>query len=354
MKTSRLLFLAAAWSLLFAAGLGAQDVEKIARILKEKPPAPAAAAAAPESAAPAAPATPLLYLRDGSKVAGVPRLDVLEVETRYGTLKIPTAEITRVRFARRLDPALEKKVNELIQQLGDEDFDRRENAMLELRKIKLPALAGLRAATNSANEELKNRAKLLVEEFEEWQKKNSTEKDSMPHLRGSDDEIVTDRMTIRGRVLAEDLVVDSRYGELAILVADLQGITFRRPSALSRRLQIAPSYQPPNNWLDTEMAVEKGQSLKIEAGGIISVSNYNVSSNPAGTQQWGGSSFGGFPMLSLIGKIGKNGKPFLVGTQHKSKPRKTGDLYLAVVPFSHYPQGASGSYQVKINISGGE
>lgn len=347
------LFAVAALRLLSVTPLAAQNAENIAAILQDRPPE-AAARTMPEEAPPAPLPKPLLYLRDGSKVAGSPKLETLDVETRYGLLKIPPAALTRIRFTQRVDPALKAKIDALVKQLGDDDFDRREEAMQELRNIKLPALASLQNAVKAGNEELKDRAEVLVEEFQKLQRKQTSEKDSLPEVEGTEDEVVTERMTIRGRVLVEVLAVDTRYGELTIRVEDLRGISFRPPTATARRLQIGPSYQPPGNWLDTHLTVARGQILKIEAGGSITVSNYGISSGPEGTRQWGGSGYSGFQMLALIGKIGKKGKPFLVGTQHKSTAKKPGKLYLAVVTFTPYPQGTAGSYQVKVKVSGGE
>ena len=56
-------------------------------------------------------------------------------------------------------------------------------------------------------------------------------------------------------------------------------------------------------------------------------------------------------MLSLIGKVGKKGNPFLVGTGYKGKAKSSGRLYLAIVPFRYNPGGVSGKYEVKIKVS---
>ena len=85
----------------------------------------------------------------------------------------------------------------------------------------------------------------------------------------------------------------------------------------------------------------------------MQVSNYSVSCGPAGTTQYSGNSFGGFPMLSLIAKVGKNGKPFVVGSKHQSKVGRAGNLYLAIVPFTFYPQGMQGSYTVRVRVGAG-
>ena len=95
--------------------------------------------------------------------------------------------------------------------------------------------------------------------------------------------------------------------------------------------------------------------MKIAASGNISVRNYGIVSGPAGNTDWSGhATFGNFPMLSLVAKVGKKGKPFLVGANFSGRVKGQGRLYLGVVPFSPYPTGAAGSYQVKVNTLGTE
>jgi hypothetical protein len=299
----------------------------------------------PDSGAP----PPIFYLRDGSKVAGIPKIQHLEVETRYGKLIVPRDELVRVRFAQRIDPGLLARIEEQLGELGCDDFDRREAAMEALRAIGAPALESIRAATKSENSELKERARILVDELEAAAGTRSEE--ALPRLTGMEDEVLTSRMTIKGRVLIEELAIESRYGPLRIRVADLEGASFRHDGPTSRRISVAASQHAPNNWLDTQIDV-KGQSLRIEASGQINVSDYGVSAGPSGTRQYSGNTFGNFPMLSLVGKIGKNGKPFLVGDQHRSRPKQGGRLYLAVIPFTYNPGNASGTYQVRIRLIG--
>ena len=133
-------------------------------------------------------------------------------------------------------------------------------------------------------------------------------------------------------------------------IADLQAVTFQSVGAVSKKLQIQASYQPPGNWLDTKMNLEKGQRLRIEASGTMHVSNYGVSSGPGGTRYGGGNSYKKFPQLALIGKVGKNGKEFLIGKKYKSKAPKAGKLRLSVVPFRYHPSGAAGKYDVKVRL----
>jgi len=298
---------------------------------------------------------PVFYLRDKSKIAGAPKFESLEVNTQYGTLSIPRDQILKIRFARRVAPELKAKIDGHIADLGNEDFDKREAATEALREIGIQALEALRAAARSTSEEVKNRASSLVEEIAKRTPEASPLSDeTVPGLSGTDDEVTTIRMTVKGLIPLDQFSIESRYGELKVATADLSGVVFRSTGPQGLKIDIAPSYQPPGNWLDTKFDVEKGQRLKIEASGTVNVRNYGVSSGPDGNRDWGGTTFQNFPMLALVGKIGKRGQAFLIGTNHTSKTKAAGRLYLAVVTFSPNPGGANGSYKVSVQASGGE
>ena len=335
---------------LSAAQVQAPQPAKVAEILESKAPKKVASRPKSEPASPPE-SLPLFYLRDRSKVAGSPKIDTLVVQTRYGKLSIPRGELVRLRFVQRVDSKIKEAVRQLLKKLEDEDFDVREEAQKQLEKVGTAALPLLREAMGSENEEFTDRVEILVEELEEQLETDSGSLgSSMPTLRGTDDEIVTTRMKIKGRVDLEKIAIQSRYGELMVDIADLQAVTFQSVGAVTKKLQIQPGFQPPGNWLDSKMNLEKGQGLRIEASGTMHVSNYGVSSGPGGTRHHGSTSYKKFPQLALIGKVGKNGKEFLIGEKYKSKAPKAGKLYLSVVPFRYHPSGVAGKYEAKVHL----
>ncbi|MEM7234688.1 MAG: hypothetical protein AAF517_21090 [Planctomycetota bacterium] len=341
-------------ALLMATPAQAQNAKKIATILDSAPPKVAAPTKKDKTAEPKK-QQPLFYLRDRSKIAGMPKIDALVVKTRYGLLHIPTKELVNVRLVPRLDPKIEENVAAQIAKLGNDDFDVREGAMDAIREVGPKALTLLRAARKSENEEIANRTEILVEELEEQAKKEDSKlgSESVSKLKGTDDEIVTTRMTIRGMVQMKKVIIGSRYGDLTVDVADLEAIAFGKTQPTAGKVDVLPKYQPRGNWLDTKIMVEAGQRFRVEATGTMSVSNYGVSCGPTGTTQWSsGNSFNNYPMLSLVGKVGKKGKPFLVGSNYKGKGKKPGRLYLSIVPFSYNVGGAVGKYTAKIRVLG--
>ena len=299
---------------------------------------------------------PVFHFRDKSKVAGFPGLEWIEVETSYGLLKIPTAELVRVRFARRVGTELKERITQLIEQLGDEDFDVRETAAENLAEIGPEALPALRKAVKSDSEEVKRKAEELLKEIygQDQAGNRADESDGLPPLQGTDDEIISTRMTIKGRVTQERFLIRSRYGTLEVDTSMLSGIVFRVVGPSARKVSVASTFQPPGNWFDTKLNLEREQRFKIAASGIITVSNYGVSAGPDGSPQYSTSrSFQSLPVLSLVGRIGRKGRAFLDGSNHKGKASSSGKLYLAITPFYYNPAGAIGNYQVKIDVAGG-
>jgi len=328
-----------------------QDIDKIVEILTREPPATAADGtdAAKKAVKPARKAVPIFLLRDKSRVTGTPQLEQLLIDTKYGELAIPFAQLARIRFAMRIDPSVQKRASELIKLLGDDDFDTRETAMANLLAMGPAVIELLRAAATSDDEELQNRAALLVSELEEKQRNEQSDDEASARVRGTDDEVQTDRMTVRGRVLSERFTIDSKYGRLEIDVADLLAINFKPTGESEKSVDVEATCQPPGSWLDTKIDIEKGQRLQILASGQTSVPDWGLSSGPAGNTQYSGNTFGGFPNLSLVGKIGKKGKPFLVGASYKVKSKARGRLLLAIVPFQYDPGQTSGKYIAKIH-----
>ena len=300
--------------------------------------------------------SPVFHLRDQSRIAGKPKLKSLDVETRYGPLSIPLDQLVRVRFARRLPAELQAKIESLIKELGDEDFDKREAATAGLKEIGAPALDAIRKAAKSDNDEVKNRADGIISGLAaEAKPPQAADDDSLPQLSGTEDEITTTRMTVKGRVNIEEIALETQYGDLRVSVSDLGGITFRISGPTTGKATVSCQNQPPQNWLETKVDLEKGQKIKIEATGQVTVRNYGIVSGPDGNRDYSGhATFNNFPMLSLVGKVGKRGEPFLIGNSYTGKVRGQGKLYLGIVTFSPYPGGAVGNYQVKVHSLGME
>ena len=307
--------------------------------VKVKPAADKAAAEVPQ---------PVFFLRDGSRITGLPDFDSLQVKTRYGTLNVPSTDLVRLRLTPRTGNESRELIEAEILRLGGSDFDEREAAMDALRKLGTPALPFLNKLATSDDEELRNRSLLLIGEIRSRIKEANKHGDEFPALVGGADEIITRRFKIRGAIEETSFSVKSRYGTLAIKVADILGVDFRTGGAIQETVTIGSKHLVPANWSNTKLFISAGITLRIKASGSLFVQNYNLNSGPQGTTRYSGTTYKNFPMLSLVGKIGRNGTPFLIGANYKAQARTGGTLQLGVVPFrTNYK--ATGTYKVRIS-----
>ena len=146
------------------------------------------------------PLPPMFHMRDGTRLAGFPETARLRVETAYGSLVVPIGEVVRVRFAAALDNDLGARIEKLVEQLGNEEFDLREQASEELVEIGVAALPALRKGLESDDEEVKSRAEKLVAQLEEEIDEPEEEELHLTPLEGDEDEVETLQFTIKGQV----------------------------------------------------------------------------------------------------------------------------------------------------------
>ena len=79
----------------------------------------------------------------------------------------------------------------------------------------------------------------------------------------------------------------------------------------------------------------------------MTLSNYNLVAGPEGTSRYTSSyNYKGIRPLALAGRIGRKGKPFLVGPNYRAKAAGGGTLYLGVVPFRTYVP--TGEFKVRV------
>jgi hypothetical protein len=183
-------------------------------------------------------------------------------------------------------------------------------------------------------------------------KEGEAEDEDCVPVGGEEDEVVTTRFVIRGKVLEREYRVKSPYGELSVSPRNTISIVFQEvtPSALETSVP-ATHFAPANNWLETKLNLEKGDRIEITAKGQIQLHNYGWTVGPEGTTNIGGTQFENFPQASLVARIGKKGKPFLVGQSFHGEANAAGKLMFAIA----FQRGqVSGSFDVKVDVKRSE
>jgi hypothetical protein len=282
---------------------------------------------------------------DGSTVRVTLVSESVELETKYGKLTIPAADVRRIEFAYRVPDETAKKVAAAIKQLGSVEFERREAAGKELRTIGLHAYPALEEAAKSPDAEVAKRANGLLEEI---RSKVSEEDLTFPKK----DRIETAEFTVSGRITTPTLRARTSYfGDADLKLVDLR--VFQAAGASDNRkltIDAAKYGSAPNQWMETNFTLERGQPLRVTASGQVDLwpqepGQYMTTAKGAGNVK--PPAFGGG---SLTGKIGENGTPFLIGEKYDGKAIASGKLYLHITP-SHWGVPSTGSYEVKVSTA---
>lgn len=144
--------------------------------------------------------------------------DRLELQTRYGKMDIPTADIRRIDFATRTPPDVAARISLLISNLNHPDFDAREKATAELREYRERAYLPLLKAVKHPDPEVSRRAEETVRYLQ--QKFPAGQLDIREN-----DVVYTDDSKITGKLLATAVRVQTfMFGEQTLRLADIRSL----------------------------------------------------------------------------------------------------------------------------------
>jgi hypothetical protein len=301
--------------------------------------------AARDAAKPAHESPAEMIFADGSTVRVALLTADIELETKYGKLTIPAADVQRVEFAFRLPDELSRQIAAAVKQLGDASFEVREAATKALRTIGRRAYPGLEAAARSGDAEVARRATMLVEELRQ---KVSADDLTFP----KQDRIQTAEFTVTGRITAPVLRARTEYfGETNLKLMDLRVFQAGEAAGETRvSIDAARHGSAPNQWLETSIRLERGAPLKVVASGQVDLWPPQPGQYMTTPKGYGNAQPPAFSAGSLVGKVGQNGTPFLIGDRYDGKAAASGKLYLHIIP-SHWGNPSSGTYEVKVSAS---
>ena len=254
----------------------------------------------------------------------------------------PADEVRRVEFGFRYPDGAEAKVTELVAQLGDGNYKRRETAMTELLAFRELAYPALKRATRSGDAETAKRAAELVAKLE----------DKLPpeklKFRDYDLVMATD-FTARGRIESKSLSGHTPYfGEVRLQVAEvraLRSVAIRRGDDRSGGRRQVPRPGPHG------LARHRHRTGRRHAdrGGRVRddppVPRKRERGHAEGPPELRD---GDPPGRALLGKVGESGEVFLIGEKYTGTPKGSGKLYLAGLAPSPWPNQAQGTFKVTI------
>jgi hypothetical protein len=192
----------------------------------------------------------------------------LEVNTRYGKLEIPAAEIRRIEFATRMPSEVAERITLLISNLNHPDFDLREKAMAELRDYRERAYFPLLKAIKNPDAEISRRAEESVRYLQAKLPAGQLE----PR---ANDVIYTDDSKITGKIVLPTLRVQTMmFGEQTLRLSDVRSLRSSGVFAPDDAANAAPA---PTNLMAFQNQIGKEAVFSVTA----------PSGNQQGTSVWG-------------------------------------------------------------------
>jgi hypothetical protein len=301
-----------------------------------------------------------IKMADNSLIKVVLQAESLQVFTRYGKLSVPTRDIRRIEFGRRMPEGVAKRINAAVAGLGSGRFNEREAASAELLMRGEHAYPALVQAVRSKDKEVVKRVRTLLAQIRK----------KVPEARlnvRDHDVIVTPGFTIIGRIDGTSLRVNTAYfGERPLQLADLRSLRCVTEGGEGVKIKVdsAKYGLPQQIWLETDIEVDLEAELQITATGQVDL--YPIGgevgvylSGPAGAPQLGrgaiGIRFGGLALAhspgTLSGRIGKSGKEFVIGEKYHGTAKEQGKLHLRIAA-SPWGNAPSGEYAVQVTIDG--
>ncbi len=283
---------------------------------------------------------------DGSTVRMTVLQESLDIQTRYGKLTVPIHEVRRLELGMHMPEGVGERIDAAIRKLGSTAFREREDASQELVALGSYSYPAVSAAAKSQDLEVAQRAGEVIKKLKE--------KVPADQLRvNPQDKIQTAEFPIVGRLVSSSIKARNAYfGDIQLKLCELRSIRWMSGAGENELLVEAGKHGSPGSpWFDTGVDLEADAAILIAASGQIDLwpaTPGQYTTGPTGYRNAGTVQGTTYHAGTLLGRIGENGKVFVVGDRFEATPNQEGRLFLAIAP-SPWNNASAGSYQVRIN-----
>ena len=308
-----------------------------------------------EQPAPVNPREVIFHLSDGNVITGDLLGDGVTVETEFGSLAIPVEKLIGMRPGLNSKPEVLAKLESLIKELGDQDFNVREQAHKQLVLMGPKYLMEIYQYGDEGNAERRRHLKEVREELETQSMEMSedvfeSEQTQQVAIRG--DSVTTQDFTIVGKISQSTFQVKSKYGDLTVQLADIVYMDREMTGGteVRRKLTVAGSNMIGRSMKSSGIRVQKGDIIEISAKGQITMSPWgdNRMVGPEGSSNY--SNNGEFQGGSLVMQISE-GKSVYVGKKNTIKAYASGVLKFGVaIPSDYMNYNYPGDYKLNIYV----
>lgn len=280
---------------------------------------------------------------DGSLVRMTLLQDDLEIMTKYGKLTVPFRDVRRIDFGLHLPEGVGEHIDHSIKQLGSETYKDRDEAVKHLVHFGALAYPFVQRASNNPDPEISQRASGVL--------KRIADKTAPENLRIKEEDFVqTLEFPIIGHIVHPVIKAhSSHFGVLSLKLSDLRTLFVRGATSENELVVDAVKFgSSPDQWLNSGVIVDPSQRLVIIGEGQVDLWPQGPGQYVTGPKGYSTAGKGGtFMAGALIGKIGENGKAFMIGERYEGTPTEEGRVYLQIVP-SPWNNASSGSFRVRI------
>jgi hypothetical protein len=292
---------------------------------------------------PSRPHSAEIRFADGSVVRMTLLQENVEVVTKFGKLTIPFHEIRRVEFGLHVPPEMNQQITQSIKRLASDVYKERDVASKDLVQVGHFAYLSLQKASKSGDQEVAYRAMSVIKQI--------SERVAPDLLRLREEDVIqTSEFTVIGRINTQTLKAHSpHFGEVALKLSELRSMQVRQQGGKQELIVDAAKHGSAlDQWCDTGVMVDAGQRVVILSEGQVDLWPQGPGQYLAVPRGYNTAGKGGqFLAGALIGRIGENGKAFLIGDRYESTASDEGKLYVQIVP-SPWNNASAGTYRLRI------
>ena len=297
------------------------------------------------------------HMWDGSIVGGEVQVDTITVRTEFGPLEVPVEDIKDFYPGLNSFPELNSKIEKLVNDLGDKDFDIREKSNRELVSMGILIRNELDRFDDGGSAERKKRLaeikKTISEESESIEEDLAADLLNQPLIRG--DKINTPLFSIVGKIEQEEFVLTSKFGELKVQLSDVRMAdrAFSKVAeVVKKKCDIDGHAFFQKTPYSTRIRLNKGDKVSISADGIVQWTNWSLSSTPDGLSGQG--KYQNIQGGTLCARVGASGNVIKIGSKGSFVAKKSGVLYLAIAMQGNYVNNSGykwvGKYRARVEV----
>lgn len=284
-----------------------------------------------------------VIFNDDSKLNMTSDMASVDLETKYGKLTIPLDDIQSIEFGLHYPEGSKSRIVKAINALESSTYKDRETAERELLYFGNWSYALVRDKHNTANEEGKRRIAKIMGMLERIYS------DSMLH-RDCDTIRTVNGCVISGQLILDSWKMKSKFvGDVSVAVSGIKRIHVLS-NLLTRQFSL-DSAKYGDEWMETKVQVDTNIKLTVTCFGKIDLWPQTAGTYVADPNGYSSNGRGNkYPAGIVLGKIGKDGEEFIIGSRYVGVPKTFGNLFVRIVP-NAWNTTSMGSYKVEVKTS---